>query len=375
MRDSEVPVLEMTQLTLEDINHQGGLLGRPVEFVIRDGASEERAFARQAERLIQQDRVCAIFGCWTSSSRKAVKDVVEERRHLLIYPVQYEGVESSRHIVYTGATPNQQMLPAVDWCCRSKRGARFFLVGSDYIFPRTAHDILRHHIEERGGRVVGDQYIPLGSHEVRPLAEAISRAGPDYLLNTINGSSNLAFFAALRAVNVTPQDAPTISFSLDEQLLRALDPRTVAGDYAAWTYFAAIPGPRNAEFVRRYQARWGEFNVVTGAMEAAYLGVRFWAQAVTEAGTEEPGAVRLAIGGQSLDAPEGPGVRIDPENQHTWKYFHLGQITPEGRFRIIVRHDAPLRPEPYPRYRSPAEWERFQRELYRQWGNRWSRAP
>src|SRR5262249_15196055 len=160
------------------------------------------------------------------------------------------------------------MLPAVDWCCRRKRGARFFLVGSDYIFPRTAHDILRHHIEERGGRVVGDQYIPLGSHEARSVAEAISRAGPDYLLSTINGSSNLAFFAALRAANVTPQDTPTVSFSLDEQLLRALDPRTVAGDYAAWTYFAAIPGPRNAEFVRRYQARWGEFNAVTGAMEA-----------------------------------------------------------------------------------------------------------
>jgi urea ABC transporter urea binding protein len=373
MRDSEVPVLEMVQLTLEEINHQGGLLGRPVEYVIRDGASEEVVFAREAEWLIQQEEVCVLFGCWTSASRKAVKKVVEKHHHLLVYPVQYEGVETSPHVVYTGATPNQQILPAVDWCFDRKPGARFFLAGSDYIFPHTAHAILRHRIEEKGGQVVGDQYLPLGSLEARDLAEAIKRADPDFILNTINGSSNLGFFPALRAADIKPQDVPTISFSVDEQMLRGLDPRVVAGDYAAWTYFASIPGPRNEEFVHRYQARWGEFKTVTDPMEAGYLGVRFWAQAVTAAKTEEPGAVRLAIAGQSLDAPEGPNVHVDPENQHTWKYFHLGQITPDGKFRIVLRHDAPLPPEPYLRYRSPAEWEKFQMDLYHQWGNRWSR--
>jgi urea ABC transporter urea binding protein len=373
MHSSEVPVLEMTQLTLEDINHHGGLLGRPIEYVIRDGASDERIFAREAERLIQQDHVCVIFGCWTSASRKAVKAVVEKRQHLLVYPVQYEGVESSPHIVYTGAAPNQQLLPAVDWCCERKRGAKFFLAGSDYIFPHTAHAILRHRIEEKGGAVVGEQYLLLGDLDARSMASAIKKARPDFILNTVNGSSNLGLFSALRAEDIKPQDVPTISFSVDEQLLQGLSPRVVAGDYAAWAYFAAIPGPRNEEFVKRYKARWGELKPVTGPMEAAYLSVRFWAQAVTESGTEAPGAVRLAIGGQSLDAPEGPGVRVDPDNQHTWKYFHLGQITPEGKFRIVVAHDAPLPPEPYLRYRSRSEWEQFQMALYRRWGNRWSR--
>jgi urea transport system substrate-binding protein len=240
MRDSEVPVLEMIQLTLEEINRQGGLLGRPVEYVIRDGASEEGVFAREAEWLIQHEQVCVLFGCWTSASRKAVKKVVEDHHHLLMYPVQYEGVESSPHVVYTGATPNQQMLPAVDWCCERKRGATFFLAGSDYIFPHTAHAILRHRIEEKGGQVVGEQYLPLGSLEARDLAAAVKKAAPDFILNTINGSSNLGFFSALRAVDIKPQDVPTISFSLDEEMLGGFDPRVVAGDYAAWTYFASI---------------------------------------------------------------------------------------------------------------------------------------
>jgi urea transport system substrate-binding protein len=375
MRDSEVPVLEMTQLTLEEINHQGGLLCRPVEYVIRDGASDERVFAREAERLIRQERVCVLFGCWTSASRKAVKEVVEKHGHLLVYPLQYEGVESSRHIVYTGATPNQQMLPAVDWCLKRKPGARFFLAGSDYIFPHTANAILRHYIEEKGGRVADEKYLPLGAFAAGGLAAAVKQAGPDYILNTINGSSNLGFFTALRSADIRPQEVPTISFSVDEQMLRAFDPAVVAGDYAAWAYFAAIPGDRNEAFIRRYRERWGEFKAVTGPMESAYLGVRFWAQAVAEAGTEDPDAVRMAVGGQSLDSPEGPGVRVDPVNQHTWKYFYLGQITPAGRFRIVHSYDAPQPPEPYPRYRSPAEWEKFQAELYRQWGNRWSRVP
>jgi urea transport system substrate-binding protein len=375
MRDSEVPVLEMIQLTLEEINRQGGLLGRQVEYAIRDGASEEGVFAREAESLIQQEKVCVLFGCWTSASRKAVKQVVEDHHHLLVYPVQYEGVETSPHVVYTGATPNQQMLPAVDWCCDRKPGARFFLAGSDYIFPHTAHAILRHRIEEKGGQVVGEQYLPLGSLAAGELASAIKRADPDFILNTINGSSNLGFFSALRAADIKPQEVPTISFSVDEQMLRGFDSRVVAGDYAAWSYFASIPGLRNEEFVQRYRARWGQFKSVTDPMEAGFLGVRFWAQAVMEAQTEEPSAVRLAIGGQRLDAPEGPGIHLDPENQHTWKYFHLGQITSEGKFRIVLRHGAPLPPEPYLRYRSPAEWEKFQLDLYHQWGNRWSRTP
>jgi urea transport system substrate-binding protein len=228
---------------------------------------------------------------------------------------------------------------------------------------------------ERGARVVGERYLPLGTINAGAVAAAIRTAAPDYILNTINGSSNLGFFAALRAAGITSRAIPTLSFSVDEQLLQLFDPRTIAGDYAAWAYFAALPGSRNEEFVEHFRARWGPFRVVTGAMESAYLAVRFWAQAVTDAGTEDPAVVRAAIGGQSLDAPEGPGVRVDPRNQHTWKYFHLGQITPEGRFRVVAGHDAPLPPDPYPRFRSPAEWDQFQTELYRRWGNRWSNAP
>ena len=375
LRDNEIPVIQMTQLALDSLNESGGLLGRPVKYLIRNGQSDEHVFAREAERLIVQDGVSVIFGCWTSASRKAVKAVVEEHKHLLIYPVQYEGLEQSPHIVYTGATPNQQILPTVDWCLKGKPGAKFFLVGSDYIFPRSANAILRHYIDEKKGQIVGEEYLALSEIDVREVVAAIQKAMPDFILNTINGKTNQTFFPALRNAGITPQAVPTISFSLDEQLLRGMQPRIVAGDYAAWNYFAAIPGERNAAFIKSYEDRWGMANAVTDPMEAAYLGVQLWAQAVSEVKTTEPAAVRRAILAQKIAAPEGDDVRIDADTQHLWKYFRLGQITSEGTFRIVMAHDSPTAPIPYPRYRNRADWEKFQNDLFEKWGKRWSRQP
>ncbi len=375
LRDNEVPVIQMTRLALDGVNDSGGLLGRPVKYLIRNGQSDERVFAGEAERLIVQDGVSVIFGCWTSASRKAVKAVIEEHKHLLIYPVQYEGLEQSPNIIYTGATPNQQILPAVDWCLAKKPAARFFLVGSDYIFPRSANAILRHYIDEKKGSAVGEEYLSLGEIDARGVVAAIQKAAPDFILNTINGKTNQAFFPALRTAGITAQAMPTISFSLDEQLLRGLQPRLVAGDYAAWNYFASIPGEWNAAFVKRYEDRWGMANAVTDPMEAAWLGVQLWARAVAEVKTTAPAAILRSILSQKIAAPEGDEVRVDVDTQHLWKYFRLGQITPEGTFRIVMTHDSPTAPMPYPRYRSREEWEKFQNDLFEKWGKRWSRPP
>lgn len=297
-----------------------------------------------------------------------------KRNNLLLYPVQYEGMEASPNIIYTGATPNQQILPALDWCLRRKPKAKFFLVGSDYIFPHCANELVRHRVWEKEGQVVGEEYAPLGRLDFKAICQQIDAAAPDFILNTINGSSNEAFFAQLRAQGISSAETPTISFSVDEQVLRGMPARVVAGDYAACNYFSSIVSERNDAFIKEYHEAWGNNNGVSDAMEAAYLSVRLWAQAVEQAGSSQPVAVRAAIRGQKIDAPEGDGVRIDTDNQHTWKYFRLGQITPEGTFRIVHEHDSLTPPTPYPRYRTVEEWNRFQEGLFRKWGNRWSNA-
>ncbi len=372
MAQSEATVLDGAMLALSEINDAGGLLGRRVEPFVADGASDPDEFAAQAERLIRDDRVCTIFGCWTSASRKAVRPVVEKYDHLLVYPIQYEGIEQSPNILYTGATPNQQLLPAVKWAF-TDLGRSFFLVGSDYIFPRVAHAILRDQIEALGGEVAGEAFVPLGSAMFSDVVEQIRRTRPAVILNTINGDSNLAFFRDLREAGITPAQIPTISFSLAENEVRALGPRRMAGDYAAWNYFQSIDSTTNRLFVDRFRARFGPQRQTSDPTEAAYFGVYLWSQAVQAAGADDPRAIRLALPGREYQAPEGL-VRVDPENGHTWKTARIGKITPDGTFDIFWSSNRPIRPEPFPASRSREEWETLVAELHRGWGGHWQ-AP
>jgi urea transport system substrate-binding protein len=337
-----------------------------------DGRSDPAAFAREAERLITREKVCTVFGCWTSASRRTVKPVFEKHDHLLIYPVQYEGLEASPNIVYTGAAPNQQIIPAVKWACAFlHKPKRFFLVGSDYVFPHTANAILRHELADLGGEVVGEEYVSLGSLDAAGVVQKIVQSKPDVILNTINGDSNVAFFRALRKAGVTPDKVPTISFSITEEELSNLGVRDIRGDYAAWNYFQSIDRPRNHAFVRRFQARYGAQRVTSDPVEAAYVGVYLWSQAVQKAGRDEAGAIRQAIKGQSFDAPQGV-VRIDADNQHTWKTVRIGRIGDDGRFKVIYSSENPIRPEPYPRSRSRAEWDGFLADLFQRWHGHWA---
>lgn len=370
MAISERSVAAATQLAIDELNAEGGVLGRRVEAVLRDGASDWANFARQAESLIVDEHVDAVFGCWTSASRKTVKPVFERHDHLLFYPVQYEGLERSPNIVYTGAAPNQQIIPAVKWAL-DKLGRRVFLVGSDYVFPQAAHAIIKDQLRSLQGEVLGEYYIPLGGTEVEAAVRAIVRSRPDVILNTLNGDSNVAFFKALRAHGITPEVIPTISFSIAEAELKAMGQRDFAGDYAAWNYFQSLPGEANRRFVQAYQARHGADAVVTDPMEAAYIGVHLWAQAARKAGSPAPREVRLALQGLSFAAPEGP-VSVDPASQHLWKSVRIGKIMADGQFEIVWSTSKPVRPLPFPSYRSPAEWEAFLKSLYERWQGNWA---
>jgi urea transport system substrate-binding protein len=366
---SEKPLIDAVRLAIDEVNQAGGVLGARVEPVVADGRSDPAAFAREAERLIVDEAVCTIFGCWTSASRKAVRPVVERHDHLLLYPVQYEGAEQSPNIFYLGAAPNQQIVPTVRWAAEHL-GKRFFLVGSDYVFPRVASAIIRDQVAALGGQIVGERYLPLGAGDAGPVAAEVARARPSAVLNLINGDTNITFFRALRAAGITPRDVPVLSFSIAEPELQTLPLADLAGDYAAWNYFQSIDTPANRRFVERFQARYGNDRVTSDPIEAAYVAVHLWAQAVQAAHSTSPAAIRLALCRQSLAAPGGV-IAIDADTQHAWKTVRIGRIQPNGQFAIVWDSSRPVRPVPFPLSRPRSDWLGLLDRLHRDWGGQW----
>lgn len=370
MAISEAAVVNAETMAIDEINAAGGILGRRVEAVVMDGKSDGATFAREAERLISEEKVCTVFGCWTSASRKTVVPVFEKHDHLLVYPLQYEGLEQSPNVVYVGAAPNQQIIPAVKWCS-DNIGKRFFLIGSDYVFPRTANAIIRDQVTAGGGEIVGEEYLLLGSRDVDAAVAKIVAAKPSVILNTINGDSNVAFFKALRAAGLTPDKVSTLSFSIAEDELRTLDVSNMVGDYAAWNYFQSIPSETNRDFVARFKAKFGANRTTDDPVEAGYVGVRLWAQAVADAGTDDVRLIREHFRRQSLEAPSGI-VYVDPETQHTWKVVRIGRIRGDGQFDIVWNSESPIRPVPFPVYRSRAQWNELLSGLNAGWGGAWA---
>lgn len=370
MAISEKAVVNATLMAIEEINQNGGLLGKKIVPIVVDGKSDWATFAQEAERLITQEKVSVIFGCWTSASRKTVRPVFEKYNHLLFYPIQYEGLEASPNIVYTGAAPNQQIIPATKWAF-DNLGKKFFIVGSDYVFPRTASAIMRELIGQLGGEVVGDEYVLLGSKDVKGMIEKIKATKPDVILNNINGDTNIEFFSQLRAAGISNQEIPTFSFSIAEDELRSLDKKMMAGDYTTWNYFQSIQNEKNERFVKNYQQRYGKDVVTDDPIEAGYISVYLWAQAVRAAGTAKTEVVLKHLGNQSFLAPEGL-VYIDAETQHTWKTVRIGKFKLDGQVDIIWSSEKPIHPMPFPTSRTREVWERFLKDLYAGWNQTWA---
>lgn len=368
---SEKTVVNATQLAIQEINNAGGVLGKQIEPIVIDGKSDWPTFQKGAETLLKDHQVPVVFGCWTSASRKMVKPVFERYNRLLFYPVQYEGLEESPNIIYTGATVNQQVIPGVVWGFENL-GKTFFLVGSDYVFPRTANEIIKKVISSLGGTIVEEEYLLLGSKEVSHIISAIKELKPAVIINTINGDSNIPFFKELRKAGITPERIPTISFSIAEPELKDLGVGSMIGDYACWNYFESVDTPANDSFIEKFTKEYGASKVTSDPMEAAYFGVHVWANAVRHAGTTDPDAVKAALKNLSYNAPEGV-VTIDPENQHTWKQVRIGKIQSDGQFNIIWDSQKAVRPMPYPiMYQSKKEWDDFLQNLYKSWQNQWA---
>jgi urea transport system substrate-binding protein len=371
MAGSETPVVDATLFAIEEVNRNGGVRGRPVEAYVADGQSDERVFAREAERLIAESGVGTLFGCWTSASRKTVRDVVESHDGLLFYPVQFEGMEQSPNIVYTGAAPNQQILPAVRWTFGFLRNRRYFLVGSDTVFSWAANAMIRDEVQILGGEIVGEAYLAANGANTAEVVQDIARAEPDLIINCVGGELNITYSRALRAAGILPGRIPTMYFSAGELELLSLSPSDSVGDYGAWNYFQSIERPENKAFLERFRSRYGAWRVVADPMEAAYMGVHLWAQAAEAADDDGARAVRHSLRNQSYDAPEGP-VRIDPESMYTWKTMRVGKVVAGGQFEVLWSSERPLRPEPFASSRSPASWRELLSDLFQRWDGHWS---
>jgi urea transport system substrate-binding protein len=307
-------------------------------------------FPNKARKLLVEDQVAAVFGCWTSASRKAVLPIFEQLDGLLFYPVQYEGNESSRNIVYCGAVPNQQILPAIDWLLSSDGGARkqFYLVGSDYVFPRTAHYIIAKYLAARGGRVAGETLKPLGNQEFGDVVDAIQKAEPDVIFSTINGDSNVGFYRELATRGIRPDKLPVVATSVGEDELRSLLPEWATGHFGAWNYFQSVNTQANRDFVRRFRDEHGPDRVVADPRETAYCSVYLWKLAVETAGSAAVSDVRKAFASELALAGPGGRLRLDPKTHHVFKRFRMGRIREDRQFDIV--HESPdwIAPDPYP---------------------------
>ena len=347
MAISEQAVLDAEKLAISEINAAGGVLGCQITYQEEDGASDPSTFATKAEKLVDQDGISTVFGCWTSSSRKAVKSIFEDYNALLFYPVQYEGMEASSNIVYTGAAPNQQIVPAIEYLI-DQGYKKFFLLGSDYVFPRTANMIISAQVKAAGLEVVGEEYADMTQTDFAAIISKIEEAQPDVIVNTLNGTGNVSFFKQMSEKNYTSDKYMTMSFSIAEEEVSTIGSDILKGHMVSWNYYQTTETEKNKEFVAAYKKAYGEDRVTSDPAEAAYDAVYLWKAACEKAGSFEVDKVLEAIeaGGISYDAPEGT-VTITGSNHHLAKPVRIGQVSDDGLIYEVYSTPEPVEPDPY----------------------------
>jgi urea transport system substrate-binding protein len=376
MAISETSLKDVALMTIDEINQAGGVLGQKLEPVVVDPASNWPLFAEKAKELIQGQGVAVTFGCWTSVSRKSVLPVFEELNGLLFYPVQYEGEESSFNVFYTGAAPNQQAIPAVEYLMSKEGGGakRWVLLGTDYVYPRTTNKILRYFLTSKGVAEADilEKYTPFGHSDYQTIVAEIksfAQGKPTAVVSTINGDSNVPFYKELGNQGLKASDIPVVAFSVGEEELRGIDTKPLVGHLAAWNYFMSMDTPANAAFIKKWKAYAtasklpdADKRVTNDPMEATYVGIHMWAQAVEQAGTTNVDAVRQAVAGQTFKAPTGFEIKMDEKNHHLHKPVVIGEIKEDGQFNIVWKTEGPVRAAPWSPYvpesaKKVADWQ------------------
>jgi urea transport system substrate-binding protein len=363
MAISETVLKDTVLMAIDEINAKGGLLGKKLEPVVVDPASNWPLFAEKAKQLISQDKVAAVFGCWTSVSRKSVLPVFEQTNSLLFYPVQYEGEELSKNVFYTGAAPNQQAIPAVEYLMSKDGGGakRFVLLGTDYVYPRTTNKILRAFLHSKGvaDADIMEDYTPFGHADYQSIIAKIKKFAAEgkktAVISTINGDSNVPFYKELGNQGLKATDVPVVAFSVGEEELRGVDAKPLVGHLAAWNYFMSIKGPANDDFIKKWSA-YAKAKGIPGhkdkpltndPMEATYIGINMWAQAVKKAGSTDTDKVIAAMAGQTFTAPSGITSTMDPKNHHLHKSVFIGEVKADGQFNVVWKTPGPVKAQPW----------------------------
>lgn len=343
---AEASLVEAEKMAIDEINAAGGVLGRKIEPIIEDGASDNPTFAEKARKLIERDKVVAIVGCYTSASRKAVLPVLNQAKGLLFYPTYYEGQEQDKRVFYTSQEATQSVIAAVQWLAKEK-GKTFFLVGSDYIYPRTCNKIAKPTITNAGGKVLGEEYAPLGHTEFSSIINKIKAAKPDCIYSTVVGGSNVAFYKQLRAAGLDGTKQVLLSTVVSENEIEGIGKDNAAGYYACMGYFQSIKSPANEKFVGAFKAKYGSDRVIGDPMEVAYNSVYLWKMAVEKAKSFDIDKVTAAAGGVEWEAPEGT-LRVHASNHHLWKKVRIGRARTDGQFDIVWESSL-IEPNPFPK--------------------------
>ena len=366
MAISETVLKDTVLMAIDEINAKGGVLGKKLEPVVVDPASNWPLFAEKAKQLISQDKVAVTFGCWTSVSRKSVLPVFEETNALLFYPVQYEGEELSKNVFYTGAAPNQQAIPAVEYLMSKDGGSakRWVLLGTDYVYPRTTNKILRAFLKAKGvaDADIMEEYTPFGHSDYQTIIAKIKKFAGEgkktAVVSTINGDSNVPFYKELGNQGLKATDVPVVAFSVGEEELRGVDTKPLVGHLAAWNYFQSIKNPTNDEFIKKWSA-YAKAKGIAGhkdkpltndPMEATYIGVHMWAQAVNKAKSTDTDKVIAAMAGQTFKAPSGIVSKMDEKNHHLHKSVFIGEIKADGQFNVVWKTPGPVKAKPWSPY-------------------------
>jgi urea transport system substrate-binding protein len=364
MAISETSLKDVVQMAVEEINADGGVMGKQIKPVVVDPASDWDLFAEKAKDLIVKEKVAVVFGCWTSVSRKSVLPVFEENNSLLFYPVQYEGEEQSLNVFYTAASPNQQLVPAAEYMMEEIGSKKFYLLGTDYVFPRTANKVLKAFLKTKGvpDENIVEEYTPFHHQDYQTIVGKIktfAAGGDACVLSTINGDSNVPFYKEFANQGLTSDDCPIMAFSVAEDELRAMDVPPLVGHLASWNYFQSIKTRENKKFVKNFKAFCERNNLPGGSdrvtddpIEAAYFGVYVWKAAVEKAKSFDVDKVREAVYGLEFDAPGGKKM-MHASNQHTLKPVYVGEIKKNGQFKIVYKSDGLVSPDSYSKYLHP----------------------
>jgi urea transport system substrate-binding protein len=362
MAISETALKETVLMTIDEINKAGGVMGKKLEPVVVDPASNWPLFAEKARQLLTKDKVAVTFGCWTSVSRKSVLPVYKELNGLLFYPVQYEGEELEKNVFYTGAAPNQQAIPAVEYLMSKDGGEakRFVLLGTDYVYPRTTNKILRAFLKSKGvaDEDIMEEYTPFGHSDYQTIIAKIKKFASEgkktAVVSTINGDSNVPFYKELGNAGLKATDVPVVAFSVGEEELRGVDTKPLVGHLASWNYFMSLKNPENTKFVKLYKD-WAKKaklpnadKVVTNdPMEATYIGIHMWKQAVEKAKSTDVDKVIAAMGGQTFKAPSGIMSMMDEKNHHLHKSVFIGEVKADGQFNVVWKTPGPIKAQPW----------------------------